>query len=68
MSCFPKQLKTCRKQHNTTQKEVAEYLGISERAYQHYELGTREPSFATAIKIADYFDVTLDYLLGRINS
>lgn len=58
-------LKLCRKQTNVTQKALSDYLEISERAYQHYELGTREPSFDTAIKLADYFDVSLDYLVGR---
>ena len=58
-------LKASRKSVNKTQKEIAEYLGISERGYQNYELGTREPNLEILIKLADYFDVSTDYLLGR---
>ncbi len=65
MSAFPEQLKLCRKNAKITQRKMAEHLKISERAYQHYELGSREPGFDLAIKIADYFDVSLDYLVGR---
>lgn len=58
-------LKECRKLKSVTQKDIANFLGISERAYQHYELSTREPNNETLLKLAEYFDVTTDYLLGR---
>lgn len=58
-------LKTSRKLKGKTQKDLAEYLGISERGYQNYELGTREPSLEILNKLADFFDVSTDYLLGR---
>ena len=48
------------------QREVAEALGIKTRSYQAYEGGTREPTINTLIQLADYFDVTLDYLTGRV--
>ena len=58
-------LKECRKHKGVTQKEVAEYLNMAVNAYQRYELSTREPNNETLLKLADYFDVTTDYLLGR---
>ena len=62
---FPNRLKECRNRKNVTQKSVAQFLGIGERSYQNYEYGEREPSLATVIKLADYFNVSLDYLVGR---
>ena len=44
---------------------MAEFLGMREQAYQMYEYGKREPNHETTIKLADYFDVSTDYLLGR---
>lgn len=67
MSKFSERLKTCRKS-KTTQKAMAEYLDLSERAYQHYEAGTREPNFDVTSKIADYFSVSVDFLLGRTDN
>lgn len=47
------------------QKEVAEYLKMTPRAYQYYEAGRRRPDYETLVAIADHLDVTLDYLFGR---
>ncbi len=58
-------LKQCRKEKGLTQREVAIYCDITEKAYQNYELMTREPRLDVLIKIADLFDVSLDYLAGR---
>ena len=44
---------------------MAEYLGMTAKGYAFYELGEREPSIETILKLCDYFDVTADYLLGR---
>ena len=62
---FTNRLKECRKQKGSTQKEVAEYLGILERSYQNYEYGKSEPPYENLRKLADYFAVSTDYLLGR---
>ncbi|GHV34560.1 hypothetical protein FACS1894187_05370 [Synergistales bacterium] len=62
---FRERLRSIRTTKNPTQRAVAIHLGVSERAYQHYEAGTREPNIATLIALADYFDVSLDYLVGR---
>ena len=48
-----------------TQKEAAAGLRIGYRAYQCYELEQRYPEFFGLIAIADFFDVSLDYLVGR---
>lgn len=58
-------LKECRKNIGKTQKEVAKFLQISERGYQNYEIGQREPNLAVLTQLADYFNVSTDYLLGR---
>ena len=58
-------LKQCRKEKGLTQREVAIYCDITEKAYQNYELMTREPRLEILLKIAEYFDVSLDYLVGR---
>ena len=51
-----------------TQSQTAEMLGIKLRSYQLYEQGKVEPSIAKLIALANYFDVTLDYLMGRTDS
>ena len=48
-----------------TQANVGEILGVSTRAYTHYEVGDRDMSPETLIALADYYGVTVDYLLGR---
>lgn len=58
-------LKECRKAAGLTQWEVAVYCDITEKAYQNYELMTREPRLEILVKIADRFNVSLDYLTGR---
>lgn len=55
----------CRSGRRVTQKEVAAAVGISERAYQRYEAEEREPLLSIAVLLADYFDVSLDFLVGR---
>ena len=61
-------LKELRKQDNLTQIEISNILGINNKTYCRYELGQNEPDIATLIKIADYFNVTLDYLCERNNN
>jgi transcriptional regulator with XRE-family HTH domain len=62
---FAECLKLCRNIKNISQRQLAEDLGISVRAYKYYESGEREPTVSTLIALADYFDVSLDYLVGR---
>ena len=58
-------LKALRKEKGYTQGQVAIYCDITEKTYQNYELMTREPKIEILIKIADLFDVSIDYLVGR---
>lgn len=58
-------LKRCRKSKGYTQAQVAIYCDITEKAYQNYELMTREPKLEIIVKLADLFGVSVDYLVGR---
>ena len=51
--------------HDMTQKQLAENLSLSPSALGNYIQGSREPDYGTLIRIADYFQVTTDFLLGR---
>lgn len=62
---FAERLQKARQRKNLMQKEVAAYLNLTERSYQHYEGGTRRPNYEILVTLADYLDVTTDYLLGR---
>lgn len=58
-------LKYLRKQKRLTQSELAEKLNITRGTYAHYEIGKRNPDYETLNRLADFFDVDTDYLLGR---
>lgn len=60
-----KRIYELRKIHNLTQKQLASETSLSERGIQNYELEVRIPTLEIAIALADYFDVSLDYLCGR---
>ena len=62
---FSERLKELRLARNLTQKDVYVAIGMSMIGYQRYEYGTRKPEFDMLIRLADYFDVSLDYLVGR---
>lgn len=59
------QLKLLRKNKKLTKKQVADGVGITDRAYIAYEYGERDVSTETLSKLADFYGVTTDYLLGR---
>lgn len=65
MNTFGNRLSESRKRKKLKQKEVAEHLGIAVRTYQNYEGGQRRPDYETLVTLADYLDVSTDYLLGR---
>ncbi len=54
-----------RKEAGKTQQEMADFLGVKIRVYQYYESGGRKPTLDNLIVLADFFDVSLDYLVGR---
>jgi len=62
---FSERLKELRSSRNLTQKQIYEAVGLSQLGYQRYEYGTREPAYQKLIALADYFNVSLDYLVGR---
>ncbi len=62
---FAERLKELRASRNLTQKQVYEAVGMSAIGYQRYEYGEREPAYQNLLAIADYFNVSLDYLVGR---
>lgn len=64
---FPKIITMQRKKHNLSQKQVAADLGISQALLSHYEKGIRECGLDFVVKIADYYNVSCDFLLGRIS-
>ena len=63
--CFGQRLLELRKANQKSQAEIAQLLGITTSAYQNYENGRREAGYATIAKLADFYGVTTDYLLGR---
>ena len=54
-----------RKNANKNQQELANYLNVARSTYNGYELGNYEPNIETLIKLADYYNVSLDYLVDR---
>ena len=62
---FGERLRLTRKHRNIKLQQMADMLGVALRTYQHYEGGTRYPSYEMLVDIADILDVSLDYLLGR---
>lgn len=62
---FGERLKQLRIEKNLTQKQLAAKTGTSERGLQNYEMGIRNPAYDVLIALADYFDVSLDFLTGR---
>lgn len=67
MGNFQNVFKQLRISSGLTQQEVADKLGISRSTIGMYETGAREPDYATLETIADFFNVDIDYLLGRTN-
>ena len=61
-------LKELREKHQMSQCLLGEKLNMNQNTISQYETGLREASYATLIKLADYFDVSVDYLLGRTDN
>lgn len=64
MSKFTERLKELRHERDVTQAKLGQYLEVGYTAIANYESGRNEPSIDTLVKIAKYFDVTADYLIG----
>lgn len=54
-----------RQKHNMTQVELAAKLGVNQTTLSGWETGNKNPELARAVRMADFFEVSLDYLLGR---
>ena len=63
-----RRIKDLREDADKTQTDIAKYLGTTAQYYGKYEKGEREIPFNRAIKLADYYDVSLDYLSGRTSA
>lgn len=61
-------LKTCRKNHDMTQQEVADKLGVTSASISSWESGARRPDFEMLDNLSKLYDVSFDYLFGRINT
>lgn len=60
-----KNLKTLRQQKGVSQQLLADFVMVSQQSINKYENHKVEPDIDTIVKIADYFDVSVDYLIGR---
>lgn len=60
-------IRDIREDNDKTQAEIAEVLHLQREVYRRYETGQREIPFNIAIMIADYYNISLDYLAGRTN-
>lgn len=61
-------LKELRLERNLTQKQVADYLGLTIKGYNFYELNLREPSISTLKKLCKFYEVSSDYIIGLSDS
>ncbi len=67
MKILAQRLKELRESRRIYQREMAENLGLSFRGYQNYETGQTEPKLSTLVALADFYGVSIDYLVGRTN-
>jgi len=68
MGGFGERLRALRKREGLSQSELAKHIGVSKSSVNMYERNEREPGFGTLEAIADFFNVNMDYLLGREES
>lgn len=65
---YYKKIRDLREDNDLNQKQVADYLGITQQQYQLYESGKREIKLNLIIKLAKFYNVSLDYITGLTNS
>jgi len=63
-----KNLKAIREDRDIRQKDIANYLNVSQNTYSQYETGVISLTAEVLVKLADYYGVTVDYLLDRTNN
>lgn len=62
---YGERLKQLRKERKVPQKQLGDLIGVGIRGYQHYESEDTEPKIAMLIALADFYGVSIDYLVGR---
>lgn len=60
-------LKDLRKEHKISQAELAKKIGVSKAIVCYWETNQNEPTGSNLVKLADFFDISVDYLLGRVD-
>jgi len=68
VSIFSDRVKELRKKSGKKQVDIAAYVGVNPRIFRHYEAAQLEPNIERINKIADYFEVSVDYLFGRTDN
>lgn len=68
MEKFAERLKLLREEHGLSQDKLGKEIGVSRYAIYTYEKGKASPTVEGLVMLADYFDVTTDYLLGRTDT
>ena len=68
MSMAYQRIRDLRTDHDLSQKQVAEYLGMSQTGYSKYEVGTNDIPSQILIRLAQFYDVSVDYLLGETDN
>lgn len=65
LSAFSDRLLLLRNQNLVRQADVASAAGVTVRGYQYYEKAVKEPTLSVLVSIADFYNVSIDYLVGR---
>lgn len=63
-----RRIRDLREDHDLKQRELAEYLNCSQRVYSNYELGQRDIPTDVLIRLSNFYNVSVDYLLGLTNN
>ena len=62
---FSERIVQLKNERKLLQKDIAKAAGVTVRQYQRYEQNTTQPTLSVLLALADYFDVSIDYLVGR---
>lgn len=65
---FSERIVQLKENRKVLQKDIAQAVGVTPRNYQRYEKGTQQPTLPVLLNLAEYFDVSLDYLVGRTDN
>ncbi|MGN0950474.1 MAG: helix-turn-helix domain-containing protein [Mitsuokella sp.] len=65
---FAERLQSLREQHRLSKQELSSILGMARMSYFRYEKGERMPTYEVLLQIANYFDVSVDYLMCRTDN